>query len=213
MDKITFHNIVTRLCLHPSCEMTPPPYFVIKKVEARDQGSLCHSDHPVDEQVNDVGKKTGGVYTPDLLQVIVIGSSLSFLIPSLSARWWEVERAEVRAVVVAAIKAAPNQLGNPLADSLGAGPSALETSTEFLAFGLSILGVLTTKVCCKPLTMLKSTTNLSCSPHMSVHSCECQMSLQAVRGCVQHQANMRLKGSCTPTPQHLSQNNTQEVRL
>jgi len=28
----------------------------------------------------------------------------------------------VRALVVAAIKAAPNQLGNPLAESLGAGP-------------------------------------------------------------------------------------------
>lgn len=80
VDKISFFNIVTRLCLHPSCEMSPPPYFVIKKVE-----------------VNDVGKKTGGVYVPDLLEVIV------------------------RAVVVAAIKAAPNQLGNPLADSLGAG--------------------------------------------------------------------------------------------
>ena len=47
--------------------------------------------------MNDVGKKTGGVYVPDLLEVIV------------------------RAVVVAAIKAAPNQLGNPLAESLGAG--------------------------------------------------------------------------------------------
>ncbi|CAK9050656.1 unnamed protein product [Durusdinium trenchii] len=80
VDKITFFNIVTRLCLHPSCEMSPPPYFVIKKVE-----------------VNDVGKKTGGVYIPDLLHVIV------------------------QAVVVAAIKAAPNQLGNPVADSLGAG--------------------------------------------------------------------------------------------
>lgn len=34
VDKITFFNIVTRLCLHPSCEMSPPPYFVIKKVEA-----------------------------------------------------------------------------------------------------------------------------------------------------------------------------------
>lgn len=80
VDKISFFNIVTRLCLHPSCEMTPPPYFVIKKVE-----------------VNDVGKKTGGVYVPDLLEIIV------------------------RALVVAAIKAAPNQLGNPLAESLGAG--------------------------------------------------------------------------------------------
>lgn len=28
----------------------------------------------------------------------------------------------MRALVVAAIKAAPNQLGNPLAESLGAGP-------------------------------------------------------------------------------------------
>jgi len=33
VDKISFFNIVTRLCLHPSCEMSPPPYFVIKKVE------------------------------------------------------------------------------------------------------------------------------------------------------------------------------------
>ena len=33
VDKITFTNIVTRLCLHPSCEMSPPPYFVIKTVE------------------------------------------------------------------------------------------------------------------------------------------------------------------------------------
>ncbi|CAJ1416990.1 unnamed protein product, partial [Effrenium voratum] len=80
VDKISFSNIVTRLCLHPSCEMSPPPYFVIKKVE-----------------VSDVGKKEGGVYVPDLLQVIV------------------------RAVVVAAIRAAPHQLGNPLAESLGAG--------------------------------------------------------------------------------------------
>jgi len=80
VDKITFTNIVTRLCLHPSCEMSPPPYFVIKTVE-----------------VNDVGKQTGGVFVPDLFQVIV------------------------RAVVIAAIKAAPHQLGNPLAESLGAG--------------------------------------------------------------------------------------------
>ncbi|CAE7555692.1 unnamed protein product, partial [Symbiodinium pilosum] len=53
VDKITFTNIVTRLCLHPSCDMSPPPYFVIKKVE-----------------VNDIGKKSGGVFVPDLFEII-----------------------------------------------------------------------------------------------------------------------------------------------
>ena len=75
--------------------------------------ALLASDVCGHAQVNDVGKKTGGIYVPDLLQVIV---TWHFGGPASCSK--------VRAVVVAAIKAAPNQLGNPLADSLGAGDVA-----------------------------------------------------------------------------------------
>eukprot|EP00931_Biecheleriopsis_adriatica_P038041 TRINITY_DN21818_c0_g1_i1.p1 TRINITY_DN21818_c0_g1~~TRINITY_DN21818_c0_g1_i1.p1 ORF type:complete len:480 (+),score=100.91 TRINITY_DN21818_c0_g1_i1:75-1514(+) len=80
VDRVSFHNISAKVCLHPSCDMAPPKDFLIGRVS-----------------VSNVGKATNGIYMPQLVEIII------------------------RAVVGAAIKAAPQQLGNSLAQNLGTG--------------------------------------------------------------------------------------------
>ncbi|CAE8692105.1 unnamed protein product, partial [Polarella glacialis] len=105
VDKLTFHNISTKLCLHPLCDVAKPGYFWIKQV-----------------QVSNVGKKTGGVYLWELLEIIV------------------------HALLVAAVQNAPSQLGGNLAGSLG---SALLKSLDYdqihydVGNGLQLAGVWT----------------------------------------------------------------------
>lgn len=78
VDRLHFQDISIRLCMHPVCDKMEPQPFVIKEI-----------------RVKNIGKKSGGVNIPELMQIIL------------------------RSVVIAGIHAAPQQQGSPLLQSLG----------------------------------------------------------------------------------------------
>lgn len=77
VDRLHFQDISVTLCMHPVCDNMQPEPFVIKEI-----------------RVNNIGKQSGGVNIPELMQIIL------------------------RSVVIAGIHAAPHQQGSPLLQSL-----------------------------------------------------------------------------------------------
>eukprot|EP00933_Yihiella_yeosuensis_P037005 TRINITY_DN30847_c0_g1_i1.p1 TRINITY_DN30847_c0_g1~~TRINITY_DN30847_c0_g1_i1.p1 ORF type:complete len:433 (-),score=75.62 TRINITY_DN30847_c0_g1_i1:145-1443(-) len=95
VDKLSFYNIRTKLCIQPLCQAVPPGLIVVKQV-----------------QVANVGKKTGGVFVYELLEIIV------------------------QAILAAVIKSAPN--GVNLQNALGAALPALSKLVDYEAIGIDV---------------------------------------------------------------------------